>query len=236
MFELFGYKLMLVKKDALREYESFKQLIPKMKEFIEDFSDFIRKGIEIGPETAFILTSETNILSTLIDIYFNNRYSNPSSSMMLYKHLSLFQKDTRRMLDLFVRFEELQNSANIRAQKLVEENNEIEMDLFEDQLQKLTNEGFELVRKTALKMLNDLKHIKCCILSDYTRLEMGVDIMKEYKRRKSKHSLSEKDFMNEFTVKFKVLSNSDRHFIEKEKMKNERSRNGTSDGGVSKEV
>lgn len=227
---------MIVKREDYRELQVFKELVPKMKNFIEEYSYVISQGIEISSETAFVLTSQSNILSTLVDIYFNNKYSNPSSSMMLYKHLSSFQNNTRRMIDLFVKFQTLQSeSANMRN-SVNESGDEDAIETFESQLKSLTDEGFRLVAQTGTAMLEDLKHIKCSIMSDYTRLELGVDIMKEYKRRKAKESLSEKDFMNEFTVRFKVLSNSDRQFIEKEKLKNARNRNGTANGGVSKKV
>ena len=237
MFKLFEYKLMLVKKEDYKEYEVFKNLVPKMKEFVDDFASFIHKGIEIGPDMAFMLTSESNILSTMIDVYFNNKYSNPSSSMMLYKHLSSFQNNTKRMIDLFIKFEQLQINSLKKREELVElGNSEEHLDEYDEHIQKIIDEGIKHVSDTATKMLENLRHIKCCILSDYTRLEMGVDIMKEYKRRTKKRSLSEKDFMNEFTVRFKVLSNSDKQFIEKEKMKNERSRNGTPNGGLSEKI
>ena len=217
---------MIVKREDYEELEVFKRLVPKMKGFIEDLSTFIRNDMIIGPDTAFVLTTESNVLSTLIDVYFNNKYSNPSTSMMLYNHLSLFQKNVKRMLELFIKFEELKPVMN-----KYQENGDTN-----EELQEIVNEGIGLITKTANSMIENLKHINSSIMGDYVRIEMGVNIMKEYKKRKQKNSLSEKDFMNEFTVKFKVLSNADRQFIEKEKIKNERHRNGTTDGGISKKV
>ena len=217
---------MIVKREDYEELEVFKRLVPKMKGFIEDLSTFIRNDMIIGPDTAFVLTTESNVLSTLIDVYFNNKYSNPSTSMMLYNHLSLFQKNVKRMLELFIKFDELKPVMN-----KYQENGDTT-----EELQEIVNEGIGLITKTANSMIENLKHINSSIMGDYVRIEMGVNIMKEYKKRKQKNSLSEKDFMNEFTVKFKVLSNADRQFIEKEKIKNERHRNGTTDGGISKKV
>lgn len=234
---MFGYRLILVKKEDLKEYEVFKNLVPKMKNFIDDFSKLIQKGIEIGPDMAYVLTSESNILSTMIDIYFNNKYSNPSSSMMLYRHLSSFQTNVKRMLDLFIKFEQLHVGSLKKREELVNQGLDDDgIQEYDEHVQMIIDEGINRVSDTATKMLENLRHIKCCILSDYTRLNMGVDIMKEYNRRIKKESLSEKDFMNEFTVRFKVLSNSDRQFIEKEKLKNERSRNGTTNGGLSEKI
>ena len=90
-------------------------------------------------------------------------------------------------------------------------------------------------------MIEAIRHIKCVIIPDKKRLELGYDVMRAYKKRMKKEnkkikSLSEDNFMNEFSVRFKVLSNSDREFIEKERVKNERNRTRNADGGLSKKV
>ena len=238
---MFKYKLKLVKTDDLKEYETFKAVVPALYELTDDIISYIKEGLEISPETAFVLTTLSESLSTMIDIYFENKYSNPSSSMMLYKHLSLFQEHVREIISIFIKCQELKAASDKRRQEFIRNNDDYELEMYEKQLSKILDEGAEIYNKTCIALIEAIRHIKCVIIPDKKRLELGYDVMRAYKKRMKKEnkkikSLSEDNFMNEFSVRFKVLSNSDREFIEKERIKNERNRTRNADGGLSKKV
>ena len=70
-------------------------------------------------------------------------------------------------------------------------------------------------------LLSILQYIDGSVSCDLAKINMGVNPITEYRKRLKRLPKNE-DMMSEFHIQFKALTKSDREFLEKERIKNER--------------
>lgn len=231
----FGYKLQLVKKADLMEYELFEKSVRAIHKQTSDFGQWLCNGFPLDENTVHQLAVDIEGLHTFIDIYFENKYSSPSCTMMMFKKIDILRKASSNIIDIITEFKKLEA---IKARANEEINNEeltFDPEEFEKNFEKAMNTAMQQLHYHVDVMLLSLKGIHLVIEPDLLKLNLGVDIMKEYKKR-CKRLPKDKELSTEFTVRFKAISKDDRRFLEKEKSKNERRRTRASDGGISESL
>lgn len=231
----FGYKLKLVKKKDLADYEVFEKSVYAIHQQVNDFGQWLSEGFDLDENTVHQLSIDVEGLHTFVDVYFDNKYSSPSVSFMLFRKMDDIRRLASNMIDVINESTKLRK-AKMNADQAIK-NGDVAFDI--DEFNEDCNKAAEMVDKQLTlivhQLLASLKCISITIESDLIKLILGVDIMDEYKRR-CKRLLKNKDLATEFSVHFKAVTKSDRQFLEKEKVKNERRRTRTSDGGISKGV
>lgn len=95
-------------------------------------------------------------------------------------------------------------------------------DEFETMYKQTINTANQQIQRLLRRIIADLKNIDIVIEADLFRLIIGVDIIKDYKDRQ-KRFIDDKQLMTNFGIRYKVITNDDRRFLEKEKYKNEQS-------------
>lgn len=231
----FGYKLKLVKKKDLADYEVFEKSVYAIHQQVNDFGHWLGEGFDLDENTVHQLSIDVEGLHTFVDIYFDNKYSSPSVSFMLFKKMDDIRQLASNMIDV------INESAKLRKVKIDAEksinNGDVTFDI--DKFNEDYNKAAEVVDKQLTlivhQLLASLKCISITIEGDLIKLILGVDIIDEYKHR-CKRLPKNRDLATEFSVHFKAVTKSDRQVLEKEKVKNERRRTRTSDGGISKGV
>lgn len=209
----FGYKIRLVKKNELREYDLFEKSVYAIHQQCNDFGQWLYKGFDLDRNTANQLTVDIEGLSTFIDVYFNNMYSSPVNSMQMFKALDAIRKHSSNLIDII--------GMSMKVNSYVKNINESEVDIdyVRDQYDEYRSRLNKQLDHEVDEILAGLKYITVVIEHDLIKLLLGVDIISEHKKR-IKRIPKNKDLTSEFNIRFKVLTPSDRRFLEKEKMKN----------------
>lgn len=215
---MFGYKLKLVKKKDLQEYEVFEKAVHAIHQQTDEFGQWLYDGFNLNKETIHQLTIDIEGLHTFIDIYFNNKYSSPTSTMLMFSKIDLIRKTGAQLIDLISKVVKLDEmKAVLDKERPDEYDNEETKQEYESTIEAVVNKVKELTRV----ILIALREINLTIESDLIKIILGVDIMEEYKHR-CKRLPKNKDLSTDFFVHFKAISKDDRKFLEKEKIKNER--------------
>lgn len=210
----FGYKLQLVKESDLKEYDLFEKSVYAIHQQTNDFVQWLSNGFTLDENTVHQLAVDIEGLHTFIDVYFENKYSSPSSTMMMFNKIDVIRKTAGRMIDVIM---EVRKIETIRSKA----NEEVtESEDFQITYKRAIDSAMRQMRSLTNTMIDSLKGIHVVIESDLIRLILGVDIMKEHKKR-CKRLPKDKELMTDFFVHFKAITKEDRKFLEKENGKNE---------------
>jgi hypothetical protein len=208
---MFGYKLRLVRKSDIRDLEIFKRSVQSIYNQCDQFIEMIQ-SFELNHSAVYNIKHNVERISTLVDVYFNNKFSSPANSMQMFNAL-----DTIRTCCSHV-FEVIQYSMKINesANNLSEDVDPVEaQEAYDEHRRQITY----ILDKEINKIIIGLKYIKSVIEYDLTKIMLGVDFITEYKKR-LKRIPRDKDLLSQINIHYKILTPGDRKFIEKEKCRN----------------
>lgn len=217
---MFGYTLKLVKKKDLVEEEQYQKIVMALNTQINDFMNWFRNDIKIDPKTIDELTLNVEGLHSMIDIYYSNKFSAPSTSINLFEKMDNIRKLSSSLVDVIEKYGKMnslmmQNS--MHAQKHHIEMDPDILDMYKECKEDLdTNAGV-----VVYKIIGNLKLMHLAIENDVIQLMLGVDVIELYKTRNKR--LKHGDKYDDVTIKLKLQTKSDSQFINKEANKNERS-------------
>lgn len=235
---MFGYKLKLVKKDEASDVIIFKSAVNHIRDLITDFQEFIFSGLDLDRETVQKLTGFNDDLGIYVDIYFNNKYSLPSNSLAMYQNMDNIRKCSLVIIDAITEYNKLQSMENKFRDRFGEDDDPYTYSdriAIASEIQKGYSQVNETLGKASISIINSLLLLSTSIRGDSTRIEMGIDFIKDYKRRQ-KMKIKNETLDSEFQIKYVLNARSDKEYLLKEKVKNERSRTRTSDGRSEKTV
>ena len=214
----FGYKLRLVKDSDRKEYELFERAVFAINTQSNNLSKWLLDGFLLDADTVQQLTIDIEGLHTFIDIYFNNKYSSPSSTMFMFSQMDILRKTSSQIIDVISEVANIDKLKDQVDNGMVPPNVEFDPHEFEETYNNAMNTATVHAKKLTNIMIGALKGITLVIESDLLKLMMGVDIMKEYKKR-NKRFIKDKNLETEFVVRFKAVTKDDRRFLEKERNK-----------------
>ena len=217
---MFGYTLKLVKKKDLVEEEQYQKIVIALNTQINDFMNWFRNDIEIHPNTIDELTLNVEGLHSMIDIYYNNKFSAPSTSINLFEKMDNIRKLSSSLVDVFEQYGKMNSlmmQNNMYAQK---HHVEMDPDILNtyNECKKDLDTNFSAV---VYKIIGNLKLMHLAIENDVVQLMLGVDVIELYKTRNKR--LKRKKLHDDVTIQLKLQTKSDSQFINKEANKNERS-------------
>jgi len=239
---MFGYKLKLVKKDDLVDLEVLKTSIKSIENITSEFGDFMTSEIDLDMETIRKITEFNDDLGVYVDIYFNNKFSLPSNSLSMYQVLHTIRRNSMVIIDAINEYNKLQSVENKYNERFKNDDDQDESTYGEhlaiaSELQR----GYQQVNNTmglaAANIISGLLLISNNVRGDQNRIDSGLDIIRDYKRRK-KLKINKEQMDSKFSVQYVLHSRSDKEFVLKENVKNgkKRSRTRTADGGSEKTV
>lgn len=239
---MFGYKLKLVKKDDLVDLEVLKTSIKSIENITSEFGDFMTSEIDLDMETIRKITEFNDDLGVYVDIYFNNKFSLPSNSLSMYQVLHTIRRNSMVIIDAINEYNKLQSVENKYNERFKNDDDQDESTYGEhlaiaSELQR----GYQQVNNTmglaAANIISGLLLISNNVRGDQNRINSGLDIIRDYKRRK-KLKINKEQMDSKFSVQYVLHSRSDKEFVLKETVKNGKKRSGTrtTDGGSEKAV
>lgn len=239
---MFGYKLQLVKKSDLVDVDIFKSSVHKIKEIADDFGEMISNGLNLTQDDCRRLTNFNDDLGLYVDIYFNNKFSLPSNSLSMYKALDEIRKNSKYIIDAICEYNKLQSVEEKFRDRFGDNPSEADPEYYSEinhvasELQRGYQEVNNCLGFSSINILNYLVMITQPIRGDINRIDIGIDFIKDYKRRK-KEEKKNKNLDSKFKVEYTLNTRSDKEFLLKERVSNEqRSRTRTSDGGSKETV
>lgn len=238
---MFGYKLMLVKNADLKELKSFKGVVMDLNDTVEAFGSFMSSGFELDRETATLLTEFNDEMGIYVDMYFDNKFSLPSNSLAMYTNMDKVRSHTLIIIDAINEYNKIlsvQSKFQTTCDQFGEEYSKSpEAIMLAGEIQQGFQEVCNTVGKASGIILNSLLLLHHAVAGDKARIDSGYDFIKAYKKR-LKRIPKDKELMSEFTVKFALNTRSDKEYLLKERVKNDkqRSRARTADGGSKETV
>jgi hypothetical protein len=235
---MFGYKLKLVKNSDLLEVDMMKKALSGIDNIIEEFGDFIAAGMDLNQATIKKITEMNDDLGVYVDIYFNNKFSLPSNALMMYSNMDTIRSNSLIIIDTITEYYKLQS---VKEKYEHEVENGILSYSEQNAISSEMSKGFNKINNNlgmaSANIINGLLLLSAAIRGDKTRVTMGVDIIKDYKHRQKMRKQNEK-LDGSFTIEYKLTSRSDKEYLLKERVKNDkqRSRARTSNGGSEKTV
>ena len=217
---MFGYTLKLVKKKDLVEEEQYQKIVMALNTQINDFMNWFRNDIKIDPTTIDELTLNVEGLHSMIDIYYNNRFTAPSTSINLFDKMDNIRKLSSSLVDVIEQYGKMNSlmmQNKMHAQKYHIEMDPDILDMYKECKEDLdTNAGV-----IVYKIIGNLKLMHLAIENDVVQLMLGVDVIELYKTRNKR--LKRQKSCDDVTIQLKLQTKSDSQFINKEANKNERS-------------
>lgn len=217
---MFGYTLKLVKKKDLVEEEQYQKIVMALNTQINDFMNWFSNDIKIDPKTIDELTLNVEGLHSMIDIYYNNRFTAPSTSINLFDKMDNIRKLSSSLVDIIEQYGKMNSlmmQNNMHAQKHHIEMDPDILDMYKECKEDLdTNAGVVIY-----KIIGNLKLMHLAIENDVIQLMLGVDVIELYKTRNKR--LKRQKLHDDVTIQLKLQTKSDSQFINKEANKNERS-------------
>lgn len=217
---MFGYTLKLVKKKDLVEEEQYQKIVMALNTQINDFMNWFRNDIKIDPTTIDELTLNVEGLHSMIDIYYNNRFTAPSTSINLFDKMDNIRKLSSSLVDVIEQYGKMNSlmmQNKMHAQKYHIEMDPDILDMYKECKEDLdTNAGV-----IVYKIIGNLKLMHLAIENDVVQLMLGVDVIELYKTRNKR--LKQQKSCDDVTIRLKLQTKSDSQFINKEANKNERS-------------
>lgn len=238
---MFGYKLKLVKKDDLVDLEVLKTSIKSIENITSEFGDFMTSEIDLDMETIRKITEFNDDLGVYVDIYFNNKFSLPSNSLSMYQVLHTIRRNSMVIIDAINEYNKLQSVENKYNERF--KNDDQDESTYGEHLAIASElqRGYQQVNNTmglaAANIISGLLLIANNVRGDQNRINSGLDIIRDYKRRK-KLKANKEHMDSKFSVQYVLHSRSDKEFVLKETVKNGKKRSGTrtADGGSKKAV
>lgn len=228
---MFGYKLKLVKKDDLVDLEVLKTSIKSIEDITSEFGDFMTSEIDLDMETIRKITEFNDDLGVYVDIYFNNKFSLPSNSLSMYQVLSTIRRNSMVIIDAINEYNKLQSVEN-KYNERFKNDDEYDGSTYGEHLAIASElqRGYQQVNNTmglaAANIISGLLLISNNVRGDQNRINSGLDIIRDYKRRK-KLKINKERMDSKFSVQYVLHSRSDKEFVLKENVKNGKKRSGT---------
>lgn len=233
---MFGYRLKLVKKDDLRDVEIFEKVVKYINQQSLDMIRYIRQIDNVDIDTQTQMMADVTGLNSFIDIYYHSKFSSPTSTFMMFNLLDDLRKCLSVLANVTAECSKLSNVCQMAKHAEETGNETFDRAEFESIYKKTVDTANQEIYRIFRQMIMDLNNINIAIEGDLFKVIMGVDLIKDYKER-HKRFAKDKNLMTDFGIRYKVITNDDRKFLEKENYKNgQRSRTRTSDGGTEKTV
>lgn len=195
---MFGYRLRIIKKKDLHEIDVFVNSVMGLWNQCNLFIEYLDKGhFKLDGFMCSELTMRNDSIKSLLDVYMNNMYSLPSANLKIANTTDDLSATIVEVIELVTEFIKNQPPQ------------------FND-----PSDKFKLMILFHT-IIHYLQLIKLYINHDVIRIQSGVDIYDDYKKRKKMLSQSLSSTKDSTTVKYIISSKSDMLFKEKEKRKNE---------------
>ena len=213
----FKHKLKLVLKDDIYQRNVYEKSVKSIHKFCIDSDGWLRGSLSFNTITIGKFVAMVEVLTTLVDVYVGNKFS-PASAGLLHPRIDDMRKHVSNIIDIFQMIIDVNDKLNKQTDSMTDQN-----DI--DELQELYNEHCKKVnRQLDVEidiLLSILQYIDGFVSCDLVKINMGVNPITEYRKRLKRLPKNE-DMMSEFHIQFKALTKSDREFLEKERIKNER--------------
>ena len=233
---MFGYRLKFVKKKDLEELDIFEKTVRFINSQVHDMINYIIRIDTIDPPIQNQLLLDMTGLNAFVDVYYHNKFSSPSNTFQMFRMLDDMKKRLNDISDITVECARIAETIKLAHEAEANQDPTFDRDEFETMYKQTIDTANQQIQRLLRRIIADLKNIDIVIEADLFRLIIGVDIIKDYKDRQ-KRFIDDKQLMTNFGVRYKVITNDDRRFLEKEKYKNEQSsRTRTSDGGTEETV
>lgn len=240
---MFGYKLKLIKDSEEQEQLTFKSVVLNLNDVVDSFGEFLSNpdGFELDKETATLITEFNDEIGAYVDMYFANKYSLPSNSLAMYTNMDKIRSHSLIIIDAINEYNKIlsvQGKFEASCEQFGEEYaSSVDAMRLMSEIQQGYQEVGNTISKCCAHILNSLLLIHHSVTGDKLRIEAGFDFVKAYKKR-LKRIPKDKNLMSEFTVKFALNTRSDKEYLLKERVKNDkqRSRARAADGGSEETV
>lgn len=191
---MFGYRFRLIKNKEQHELDIFKNSVVEIERQCTSLINYLNAGnFYLDDILCSNITLRVDSIKSLVDIYSNNLYSLPSITLSIS---NTFDKITEDVTDIL----------------------ETILDLYSEDSQH--DQPFNQSKVAGLfhSIMQHTHLIKLYINHDLTRINMGVDIYADYKKRKKMFEKYNKP-QTVMNIQYILASKSDILFNEKEKKK-----------------
>ena len=175
---MFGYTLKLIKKKDIYEYGVFEKVVPSLRDQINQFSEWLQAEFSLNNETVHQLAVDVEGLKAMINVYVHNKYSAPSSSVMLIDSMNRIRQYASQMTTIIQEAENLsmiERMAN-NAMNNGEQFDDAEYDSCLDEAKRLIGEQMSV---SVRGIIMQLRLMIINIEPDLIALTMGVDALRE---------------------------------------------------------
>jgi len=216
---MFGLKLIKRDEEDAKEVRVFKKAVHNLHDHCTDLIKWIIDGFNVDPDSILHLISDMEVMGTLIDIYFNNKFSSPTNSMRLFQTHDECRKYVNEIVEII--------NGIITANELVRtayehrEDGSIDIDQINDEYEKLIDSAKDDLNRSVNLLIAEIKLIIAVIRPDLVRIDTGENLIETYYRNKALKDNSDK-MHTMFKVEYKVQPDEYRRYLNKEKTKEEK--------------
>lgn len=209
----FGYKLKLIKKSDMNEYSIFEKSVTYIHKQVDAMGNWIYGNVELTNDTVQQLSAYITDIRTYSDIYSKNKYSSPSSSLLMFANIDNLSKAASKMIDTIYDFTKV-NNVKSRVDKGDYPYEDFDITEFNNDYDEIVNVVDNIITKLKRNIITYLKGIIIAINPDLIKIALGVDIISEYKKQHRRY-LKDKSLSTEFVIRYKAVTSDDQNFLKK---------------------
>jgi hypothetical protein len=209
----FGYKLKLIKKSDMNEYSIFEKSVTYIHKQVDAMGNWICGNVELTNDTVQQLSAYITDIRTYSDIYSKNKYSSPSSSLLMFANIDNLSKAASKMIDTIYDFAKVNNMKS-RVDKGDYPSEDFDITEFNNDYDEIVDVVGNIITKLKRNIITYLKGIIIAINPDLIKIALGVDIIGEYKKQHRRY-LKDKSLATEFVIRYKAVTSDDQNFLKK---------------------
>lgn len=197
----------------MNEYSIFEKAVTYIHKQVDAMGNWIYGNVELTNDTVQQLSAYITDIRTYSDIYSKNKYSSPSSSLLMFANIDNLSKAASKMIDTIYDFTKVNNMKS-RVDKGDYPSEDFDITEFNNDYDEIVNVVDNIITKLKRNIITYLKGIIIAINPDLIKIALGVDIISEYKKQRRRY-LKDKSLSTEFVIRYKAITSDDQNFLKK---------------------
>lgn len=197
----------------MNEYSIFEKAVTYIHKQVDAMGSWIYGNVELTNDTVQQLSAYITDIRTYSDIYSKNKYSSPSSSLLMFANIDNLSKAASKMIDTIYDFTKV-NNIKSRVDKGDYPSEDFDITEFNNDYDEIVDVVGNIITKLKHNIITYLKGIIIAINPDLIKIALGVDIIGEYKKQHRRY-LKDKSLSTEFVIRYKAVTSDDQNFLKK---------------------
>lgn len=205
--DIFGLRINRIRKDDKRDLAVFNLTVVRLNDHIRKMINLLSNDLNLDNlDLPYVLMNGIEILDSLFEEYMSNKFSSPGNVFNIHDQMNRIRSQMLTFTKLLANYMDLKSIAQRRDESFEESE-------FEEEVNNLM-EGFH---HSVTFLICSLRSLLQVVMHDIIRLDLGVDIIRQYydhQRQIKRHNLMNK-YEQTYVIKIKKPNKNNKGAMKK---------------------